>query len=73
MTKIVYYYRGLIERGNGKPGYSWHEGYSENIDGHISFPWMTIKECRQDARRQGAIASFAPRMQPKTTADSISP
>ena len=56
---IVYEYRGKIEIGNGKPGYDWHPGYSETSEsGLISYPWMTRRECQQQARSQGCIARF---------------
>lgn len=56
---ITYHYRGQIERGNGKPGYTCYEGYSETIDNGISYPWMTYRECQRDAKAQGATARFA--------------
>lgn len=56
---IEYFHRGRIERGNGKPGYDWHEGYSANAaDGSTLYPWMTRLECIADARAQGAKALF---------------
>lgn len=58
--RIVYHYRGTVERGNGKPGYDQHAGYSENAaDGSATFPWMTRRECQADARARGAVADFA--------------
>ena len=56
---ITYYYRGLIERGNGKPGYDWKEGYSANSeDGRELHPASTKHECQQEAKQQGAKAIF---------------
>lgn len=34
---IEYHYRGQVERGNGKPGYDWHNGYSVGWDGAGAF------------------------------------
>jgi hypothetical protein len=59
MKTITYYYRGCIERGNGKPGYDWHNGYSENnAEGSALYPWNTRRECQAEARAQGATAQF---------------
>jgi len=59
MQIIIYYYRGDVERGTGC-GYAWRPGYSENTpDGAITYPWMTVRECQDDARKRGAIAKFA--------------
>ena len=59
MSAINYHYRGRIERGNGKPGYNWHPGYSETTaDGGECSPWMTRRECLADARTRGAKAVF---------------
>lgn len=59
MGTITYYYRGQIERGNGKPGYDWHNGYSENSSaGGALAPWMTKRECQQDAKSKNAQAIF---------------
>jgi len=56
---ITYTYRGQIERGNGKPGYDWHEGYSQDSsEGLPLYPWMTKRECFADAKAQGAQAQF---------------
>lgn len=60
---ITYYYRGDIERGNGAPGYSWVRGYSENsADGGATYPLMSSRECREDAKLKGAIAVFDDRL-----------
>lgn len=58
-TKCVYYiYRGHVERGNGH-GYDWHDGYSPNTDdGSMTAPWMTMSECREEARSKGVRACF---------------
>lgn len=59
MKTITFIYRGGVERGTGKPGYAWHDGYSENTDdGHPTYPWMTKSECRAVAKEQGAKAVF---------------
>lgn len=56
---MTFYYRGMIERGNGKPGYDWHNGYSENgADGSPLYPWQTRRECQAEARSNGANARF---------------
>ena len=56
--RIVYTYRGGIERGTGG-GYSWHDGYSPTtIDGGVLYPWMPLRKCQQDARRYGCKAAF---------------
>lgn len=56
---ITYTYRGQVERGNGKPGYDWHRGYSETTEsGGILCPWMTRAECIADAKGRGAVAQF---------------
>ena len=53
-----FFYRGEVERGNGN-GYSWHPGYSENSeDNKPLYPWMTIAECRQQAKLAGAKPQF---------------
>lgn len=57
-TIIVYHYRGGVERGTGN-GYAWRDGYSENsAEGWPTYPWMTARECQEDARKRGAIAKF---------------
>ena len=56
---VVYYYRGLTERGTGEPGYRWVEGWSENsAEGKELFPWMTRRECLAEARSNGVKALF---------------
>ena len=56
---IVYRYRGQVERGTGKPGYVWRDGYSpDGPDGSATYPWLTYRECQADARAQGARAVF---------------
>lgn len=55
---LHFYYRGDVERGNGK-GYSWQAGYSQNSeDGKPLYPWSTRAECLQEARLQNAQAVF---------------
>lgn len=56
---ITYVYRGRIERGTGESSYSWCDGYSEDsADGFPTYPWLTRRECRQDAKSKGAVAQF---------------
>ncbi|MFA6234130.1 MAG: hypothetical protein WC824_08090 [Bacteroidota bacterium] len=60
---ITYKYRGMIERGigncNTRPGYAWHEGYSEDGEnGRGLMGWMTKEECRTDAKSRGSKAEF---------------
>lgn len=65
MPKITYFYRGGVERGTGN-GYEWRNGYSESGPaGEILYPWMTARECQQDAKKRGAVAVF---IETKTTA-----
>jgi hypothetical protein len=60
---ITYTYRGLVERGTR---YDWREGYSETSpDGGIYYPWMTKRECQQDAMKQGSRAVFIRPAQPQ--------
>lgn len=55
----TYYYRGQIERGTGRPGYAWRDGYSANSpEGFVLFPWMTKRECQADAKKDGYRAVF---------------
>lgn len=52
----VYHYRGGVERG---ARYEWRDGYSETtVDGDVQYPWMTRKECREEAARDGMRAVF---------------
>lgn len=56
---MVYTYRGLIERGNGKPGYDWRAGYSETMPGGlVVYPWQTYRECQAEAKAHGCRAIF---------------
>lgn len=62
MTKLVitYHYRGLMEvpaPRNGKPNYRWVHGYSENgPSGGETQPWLTVQQCRNDAKARGGRA-----------------
>lgn len=58
ITAIEYVYRGQIERGRGSGRYGWHDGYSQTVNGCISYPWMTRRECQRDAKLRGARAIF---------------
>lgn len=57
MTEVIkYYYRGQIEHGKN---YRWANGFSAtNENGNNLYPWMTRRECQQDARKQGKRAVF---------------
>ena len=57
MNTIVYTYRGEVERGTGR-GYRWRPAYSETVNGAIVYPWMTRRECQEDARARGARTTF---------------
>lgn len=60
--RIVYTYRGTIERGAGKGRYRVVRGYSETTaSGSVLYPWLTKAECRKDAASRGAIATFEER------------
>ncbi len=64
MTGVILFVRGdLIERGNGKPGYDWKQGYNEmNPDnGCLIFPGMTRREAQTYAKAQGKKAKFIER------------
>ena len=62
--KIVYHYRGGVERG---ANYHWRDGYSENSEnGFPLYPWKTRPECRRDARKRGGIAIFYRDGRPET-------
>lgn len=59
--RIEYHYRGRVERAvaNHHAPFRWHDGYSANGPGGGPLsPWMTMRECREDAARQGAVAVF---------------
>lgn len=59
MKTIQYFYRGEVERGTGEPGYRWHPGYSANSeDGKPLYPWMTIAECRAEAKSRSFKPQF---------------
>lgn len=60
-STFTYYYRGHIERWRAL-GYAWMEGYSENGEsGGPLYPWMTKKECREEAKARGGRAVFVER------------
>lgn len=62
--KAIYEYRGQIERGTGKPGYKWVNGYSQvSPDGGVLYPLMTRRECQQDAKARGRKAEFKGRLE----------
>lgn len=56
--RISYYYRGQIERG-ANSNYRWIEGWSAQSDDNLPlYPWITKRECQQEAKQQGARAVF---------------
>jgi hypothetical protein len=56
--RIIYTYRGGIERGVGG-SYKWFNGYSATtLDGGILYPWMTKRACQRDAKLMGHKAAF---------------
>jgi hypothetical protein len=58
VKRISYYYRGMIERG-ANANYRWTEGWSAQSDDNLPlYPWMTKRECQQEANRQDARAVF---------------
>jgi hypothetical protein len=58
--EIRYVYRGDVERGTGR-GYRWHEGYSEDLPGGVSYPWLTKTEAQADAKSRNGRAVFVDR------------
>jgi len=58
LKAITYRYRGMIERARGGV-FRWRVGYSEDSpEGRPYYPWMTVAECRDDAKAQGGRAVF---------------
>jgi hypothetical protein len=56
--RIVYTYRGPIERGVGG-SYVWRDGYSATTtDGGVLYPWMQKRDCQRQAKQLGAQAVF---------------
>lgn len=55
--EIEYFYRGGVEVGTGN-GYRWADGYSPNAGGNMTAPWMTKRQCQQDAKERGLRAVF---------------
>lgn len=60
--KITYYYRGEVERPRyGRHrlhSYVWRAAYSEQGEHGPLYPWLTYRECQQDARDRGCVAAF---------------
>lgn len=56
----IYHYRGQVERWvASRRSYVWRDGYSEDSDdGHPLYPWNTMQECRDEARKDGVRAVF---------------
>lgn len=50
MNALHIFPNGRVERGNGKPGYDWHQAYSERSDRGVSQP-LTLPEWRAMAKR----------------------
>lgn len=60
MMLRTYYLRGMIEVGNGGPGYDWCPGYSEDSeDGRPLYGWQTKAECIEECRKAGDVAVFS--------------
>ncbi len=56
--RIVYTYRGGIERGTGG-SYAWFDGYSATTkDGGVLYPWMIKRDCHKQAASFKCKASF---------------
>ena len=63
--KRIYRYNGMIERGAGRR-YRWHEGFQLAVDEYgivepdhrTTYPWMTRKECKEEAKAKGCVAEF---------------
>ena len=54
MDRIYIFRHHDIERGTGKPGYSWCAGYNTvTLDG-VCYPGQTLKEWRKEAASRGA-------------------
>lgn len=66
MDTITYHERGGVERPTGGPRLAeWRTGYSETTaDGSITYPWMTRRECQQDAKLRGCKAEFKRKERP---------
>lgn len=61
ISTIEYVYRGQIERwanGRRRGRATWHDGYSPTVNGCISYPWHTRRECEKDAKLRGCRAIF---------------
>lgn len=66
MRIITYIYRGPIEVPNRRKlvrgwqlSYRRTAGYSEDVgEGETTYPWLTRKQCREEAKDQGARAKF---------------
>jgi hypothetical protein len=57
MVHVRIWDEAIVERFYGR-SYRWTMGYSERSPGGVIFPWMTRRECQEDARRRGAKARF---------------
>ena len=56
--RIIFTYRGNIERGVGGR-YKWFAGYSATTtDGGVLYPWTIKRDCYKFARSLGAKAVF---------------
>lgn len=60
MTIRIFVRSHMIERGTGKPGYRWLQGYNEVCPdtGHKIFPCLTRREAQAAAKADGERAIF---------------
>jgi hypothetical protein len=56
---MVFYYRGIVERGWVTKRWRYAPGYSGvGPTGGVAYPWMTRRECQMVAKRDGYRAVF---------------
>lgn len=56
--RIIFTYRGHIERGVGG-SYKWFDGYSATtLDGGVLYPWTIKRDCHKMARGLESKAVF---------------
>lgn len=51
-THMFIFKNGEVKIGNGKPGYDWHQGYSEKVAGGVTNP-IPLADWRAIAKRDG--------------------
>ncbi|RTL04193.1 hypothetical protein EKK58_11125 [Candidatus Dependentiae bacterium] len=56
--EVVYYKRGLIERGGAITGWRWAQGYSSGTYELAEYPWVTKREAQASEKKQGKKAVF---------------